>query len=466
MKPQHRFDPAILREYDIRGVVGDTVSAEDAYAVGRSFGTVVRRDGGKAVCVGYDGRLTSPALEAGVVGGLRDCALDVWRIGIGPTPMLYFATLTLDAAAGIMITGSHNPPDHNGFKMMLGKAAFHGEAIQELGRIAAGGAYAEGAAGAVLERAVMDAYVTRLAAALEDGGKGPGRPLTVAWDAGNGAAGRAMAALTARLPGRHILLNETIDGRFPSHHPDPTVAENLVQLQAAVAAHGCDLGIGFDGDGDRIGAVDGRGTILWADQMMVLFAREVLAAHPGATIIADVKASQVLFDEIARAGGRPLMWKTGHSSLKSKMAETGSPLAGEMAGHICFGEPYFGIDDALYAAVRLVGIVARAGRPLAAMRDALPRVVNTPEVRFPIPAARKFAAVEAIKARLAGTSAKVTDIDGVRVDTADGWWLVRASNTQEMLVARCEARDAAGLGRLKQAVVEVLRDVGETPPAW
>jgi len=466
MKPQHRFDPAILREYDIRGVVGDTVSAEDAYAVGRSFGTVVRRDGGKAVCVGYDGRLTSPALEAGVVAGLRDCALDVWRIGIGPTPMLYFATLTLHAAAGIMITGSHNPPDHNGFKMMLGKAAFHGESIQELGRIAAGGAYAEGAAGAVLERAVMDAYVTRLAAALEDGGKGPGRLLTVAWDAGNGAAGRAMAALTARLPGRHILLNETIDGRFPSHHPDPTVAENLVQLQAAVAAHGCDLGIGFDGDGDRIGAVDGRGTILWADQMMVLFAREVLAAHPGATIIADVKASQVLFDEIARAGGRPLMWKTGHSSLKSKMAETGSPLAGEMAGHICFGEPYFGIDDALYAAVRLVGIVARAGRPLAAMRDALPRVVNTPEVRFPIPAARKFAAVEAIKARLAGTSAKVTDIDGVRVDTADGWWLVRASNTQEMLVARCEARDAAGLGRLKQAVVELLRDVGETPPAW
>jgi len=466
VKPRHAFHPTVLREYDVRGVVGETITADDAYAVGRSFGTVVRRGGGKAVCVGYDGRLTSPDLEAAVVAGLADCGLEVWRIGIGPTPMLYFATLALAASAGIMITGSHNPPTHNGFKMMLGKASFFGADIQELGRIAAAGAYAAGDKGRVLERSVLDPYVGRLAAGWHDGGAGDGRALTIAWDAGNGAAGKVMAALTQRLPGRHILLNDTIDGRFPNHHPDPTVAENLVQLQAAVAEHRCDLGIAFDGDGDRIGAVDGRGEIVWADQMMVLFAREVLAANPGATIISDVKASQVLFDEIARAGGRPLMWKTGHSCIKSKMAETGSPLAGEMAGHICFGKPFLGFDDALYAAVRLGALVARADRPLAAMRDALPRVVNTPEVRFPIPEARKFAAVDAVKARLARTPARVTDIDGVRVETEDGWWLLRASNTQDVLVARCEARDAAGLERLKQAVVQVLREVGEAPPAW
>ena len=278
--------------------------------------------GGKQVCVGYDGRLSSPELEAAVIDGLRDCGLDVWRAGLGPTPLLYFATLTQGAAGGIMITGSHNPPDQNGFKMMLGKAAFYGESIQDLGRMAAAADYAAGPRGAVLERALIDAYVERLAAGLTDSGPPP-RPLTVAWDAGNGAAGEAMAALTKRLPGRHYLLNEKIDGRFPSHHPDPTVPENLRQLVDVVRANKCDFGVAFDGDGDRVGAVDEHGRVIWADQMMILFAREVLRSHPGATIISDVKASQTLFDEIARAGGQPLMWKTGHSIIKSKMAETG-----------------------------------------------------------------------------------------------------------------------------------------------
>ncbi len=466
MSGPHRFNPTVLREYDVRGVVGETLSADDAYALGRSFGTVVRRNNGKTSCVGYDGRLTSPELEAAVVRGLADCGLEVWRIGLGPTPMLYFATLTLKADAGIMITGSHNPPTHNGFKMMLGKAAFFGAAIQELGEIAAAGAYATGAAGAVRERSVFDSYVERLTVAIGDGGRPPGRPLTVAWDAGNGAAGLAMVALTARLPGRHILLNETIDGRFPAHHPDPTVAENLVQLQAAVREHKCDLGVAFDGDADRLGAVDGSGRIVLADQMMVLFAREVLRERPGATIIADVKSSQVLFDEIARAGGKPLMWQTGHSLIKSKMIETGAPLAGEFAAHIFFADHYLGFDDALYAAVRLLGLVARSDESLAQMRDKLPSLVNTPEARFPCAENRKFAIIKEIKERLQAAGAVVNDIDGVRVQTADGWWLLRASNTQDLLVARCESTTAAGLEVLKRSLAEALRAAGQAPPAW
>src|SRR5262249_31954748 len=266
-------------------------------------------------------------------------------------------------------------------------------------------------------------YVARLAAALSEGGRPPGRPLAVAWDAGNGAAGRAMTALTKRLPGRHILLNETIDGRFPAHHPDPTVAENLVQLQAAVREHKCDLGFAFDGDADRLGAVDGRARIVLADQMMVLFAREVLRERPGATIIGDVKSSQVLFDEIARAGGKALMWQTGHSLIKSKMVEARAPLAGEVAAHIFFAHPYFGFDDALYAAVRLLGLVARSDQSLAQMRDALPSLVNTPEARFPCAENRKFALIKEVKDRLLAAGAEVNDIDGVRVQTADGWWL-------------------------------------------
>ena len=466
MSGPHRFNPTVLREYDVRGIVGETLSKDDAYALGRSFGTVVRRNNGKTACVGYDGRLTSPELEAAVVRGLADCGIEVWRVGLGPTPMLYFATITLKADAGIMITGSHNPPTHNGFKMMLGKAAFFGAAIQELGKIAADGAYATGTAGVVRERSVFDSYVERLTAAIGDGGRPPGRPLTVAWDAGNGAAGRAMVALTARLPGRHILLNETIDGRFPAHHPDPTVAENLAQLQAAVREHKCDLGVAFDGDADRLGAVDGSGRIVLADQMMVLFAREVLRERPGATIIADVKSSQVLFDEIARAGGKPLMWQTGHSLIKSKMVETGAPLAGEFAAHIFFADHYLGFDDALYAAVRLLGLVARADESLAQMRDKLPSLVNTPEARFECAENRKFAIIKEIKERLQAAGAKVNDIDGVRVQTADGWWLLRASNTQDLLVARCESTTAAGLDRLKRSLAEALQAAGQSPPQW
>ncbi len=274
-----------------------------------------------------------------------------------------------------------------------------------------------------------------------------------------------MQRLTQRLPGRHVLLNDAIDGRFPAHHPDPTVAKNLVQLQDAVAREQADFGVAFDGDADRIGVVDGKGRILWGDQLMAVFAREVLSEHPGATIIADVKASQTLFDEVARLGGKPLMWRTGHSIIKTKMAETGAPLAGEMSGHIFFADRWYGFDDALYGAVRLLSIIARAAKSLAEMRDELPAVVNTPELRFPVDEVRKFAIVDEVKDRLKKAGAKMSDIDGVRVSTRDGWWLLRASNTQDVLVARCESSDEAGLARLKQALVAELTKSGVRPPA-
>jgi phosphomannomutase len=456
----HAFDPTILREYDIRGIVGKTLGEEDARAIGRAFAVVIGEAGGRRIALGRDGRLSSPALEAALADGLTRSGIDVLRIGLGPTPMLYFAVNTERVDGGIMVTGSHNPADYNGFKLMLGKKSFFGPDIQRLGRIAAEApAAAPGRLGRVEEKLVLDAYVARLLADYEGG-----RPLHVVWDCGNGATGEAVRRLTARLPGRHRLLNETIDGRFPAHHPDPTEAKNLVELQEAVRSEAADLGIAFDGDGDRIGVVDGKGRILWGDQLMVALAGEVIARRPGATIIADVKASQVLFDEVARLGGRPLMWRTGHSLIKSKMAEIGAPLAGEMSGHIFYADRYYGYDDAIYAAVRLLGIFSRSAESLAVFRDRLPAVVNTPELRFPCAESRKFAVIEEVRARLKRGGAEMSDIDGVRVKTGDGWWLLRASNTQDVLVARAEAKDEAGLARLKALLAEQLRASAVAPP--
>ncbi|HLI13214.1 MAG TPA: phosphomannomutase/phosphoglucomutase [Alphaproteobacteria bacterium] len=450
----HIFKESILREYDIRGIVGETLDGRDARALGRAFGTFVLRGGGRTVALGYDGRLSSPELAAALAEGLVSTGADVLRIGLGPTPMLYFASKHLQTDGAVMVTGSHNPANYNGFKMVSKGAAIYGGDIQRLGAIARAGDFASGR-GKLADHDLRATYVARLLQDMETG-----RPLKVAWDAGNGAAGAVMADLTKALPGTHVLLNEAIDGRFPSHHPDPTVPENLEQLRAAVLREGCDLGIAFDGDGDRIGVLDGKGRILWGDQFLVFLAQDVLRRQPGATIIADVKASQVLFDAVARMGGKPLMWRTGHSLIKAKMAETGALLAGEMSGHIFFADRYYGYDDALYAAVRLLNVVSREDASLAEMRDRLPAVVNTPELRIPCGEARKFAAVEEVKARLAADKADVSGIDGVRVRTADGWWLLRASNTQDVLVARCEASSEAGLARLKAILAEQLKASG------
>ena len=366
----------------------------------------------------------------------------------------------METAGAVMVTGSHNPPDYNGFKMMLGRKPFFGEQIRRLGEMAAAGAVVEEASGSDRQEDVTHPYVARLASDW-DGGD---RLLKVVWDNGNGAAGEVLQQLVAGLPGEHVVLNAAIDGRFPAHHPDPTVPKNLEQIIAAVHEHGADIGIAFDGDADRIGVVDDKGQILFGDQLLVILGRDILRDNPGATIVADVKASQVLFDEIARAGGTPLMWKTGHSLIKAKMAEIGSPLGGEMSGHVFFADRWYGFDDALYAAVRLLGIVARMDGTLSAVRDALPQVLNTPELRFDCDDRRKFAVVDEVAARLKAEGAKVASIDGVRVLTADGWWLLRPSNTQAVLVARAEAKTPEGLDRLKNELVKQLEASGLAAP--
>jgi phosphomannomutase len=454
----HVFDPSILREYDIRGIVGHTLHTADATAIGQAFGSIVRRQGGRMVAIGRDGRLSSPGLARALAAGLTASGVDVLDIGLGPTPMLYYAVHELAADGGIQLTGSHNPPDYNGFKMMLGKESFYGERIQELGRMAAAGDIDAGT-GEIEPVDIFERYIDRLAADYHGV-----RPIDVVWDAGNGAAGPAMTALSRRLPGRHELLFAEVDGNFPNHHPDPTVPENLVDLIRAVRAGGFEIGIGFDGDGDRIGVVDGKGRIVWGDQILQILADDVLERLPGSTIVADVKSSQAFFDHIAAKGGVPLMWKTGHSLMKAKMVETGAPLAGEMSGHIFYKDGFYGHDDALYVAVRLLDILARGDQTLAERKDRMPVLFNTPELRFDCDEALKFQAIETVKASLAAKGAakgaEVDATDGVRVRQGDGWWLLRASNTQAVLVGRAEARSPEGLEACKRSLTEALAEAG------
>ncbi|MBT6096560.1 MAG: phosphomannomutase/phosphoglucomutase [Rhodospirillaceae bacterium] len=451
--------PTILREYDIRGIVGETLNPEDVAAIARAYGSMLVEAGGNRIALGYDGRLHSPELEAAASEGLMSCGLTVLRVGRGPSPMSYFGIHHFEADAGMMITGSHNPPEYNGIKMTFQGRAFFGDDIQQLGRRAAAGDFATGE-GRAESHDIRELYVARM---LRD--YSGDRPLKVAWDPANGAAGEVTERLVAQLPGEHFVINGEIDGTFPSHHPDPTVEANLDQLKALVAEKECDLGIGFDGDGDRIGVVDGQGRVLWGDQLLVILARDVLADQPGATIIADVKASQVFQDEITRLGGKPLLWKTGHSHLKSKLAETGAPLAGEMSAHIFFKHRYYGYDDAVYSAIRLLSVLAGGDESLADIRDSLPPYINTPELRFDCAEERKFQVIEEVRERLQSVAgSRVNDIDGVRVETDDGWWLLRASNTQAVLVARCESTSDEGLGRLKAALDSQLRESGIEPP--
>ncbi len=443
-KPAHIFTPTIFREYDIRGIVGESLFEQDAYYIARAFATKAAQvNPGGIICVGRDGRMSSPQMHEAICRGVVDSGMNVLDIGLGPTPMLYYAAYTKKAAGGIMITGSHNPPDHNGFKFVFQNKAFYGAAISELKTIAESGSLASGC-GKTEKQDIRETYIKALLSAYDGT-----RELSVAWDAGNGATGEIMQALCERLPGKHIALNEKIDGTFPAHHPDPTVPENLKQVISEVRGKKMDVGIAFDGDGDRIGVVDDEGEILWGDQLLMLYAADILREKPGATIIADVKASGALFEEVERLGGIPLMWKTGHSLIKSKMAETGSPLAGEMSGHLFFADKYYGFDDALYAAVRLLGLLSRSDKKLSDLRKALPKRINTPEIRFPCDDLRKFKVIDEVKSRLQKDGAKFSDVDGVRVSVGSGWWLLRASNTQALLVARCEAENAKGLEQLQ-----------------
>jgi phosphomannomutase len=449
----HTFNPTILREYDIRGIVGDTLTEADAYALGRTFAARALEEGARRIAVGRDGRTHSGMLEAALVRGLTEGGADAVMIGMGPSPMLYFATYYLDVEGGIQVTGSHNPAEYNGFKLLLNGRSLFGTDIQAIGRRSASGQWSRGA-GTTEEVDIREAYVDRLLESFS------AKAFRVGWDAGNGAAGPILDMLVERLPGHHHVLFSQVDGRFPNHHPDPTVEANLADLKALVANEQLDFGIAFDGDGDRIGAIDGEGRIIWGDQLLMIYAEDLLGRSPGSTIIADVKASKLLFDRIAELGGKPLMWKTGHSLIKSKMKETEAPLAGEMSGHIFFKHRWYGFDDALYAAVRLIEAVSESGKGLTEIMDSMPKSFATPEMRFQVEEARKFAIVDEVRDRLAADGAKVDSTDGVRVSTNDGWWLLRASNTQDVLVARAEAKDEAGVERLIAQIDEQLAKSG------
>jgi phosphomannomutase len=452
------LNSVILREYDIRGTFEKTLTTGDALALGRRFSHMMRLNNLKTVAVCRDGRISSPSLRNALVQGLVAGGVQVIDIGVGPTPMLYFAVKNTPCDAGIMVTGSHNPPKDNGFKMALYTRPFFGKDIQNLAAYDLKDVKTPGHVGEVC---VQEAYINRL---LKDYTPTEKR-LKIVWDPGNGAAGNVLQALirTGKIEADHILLNEAIDGNFPAHHPDPTVPENLQQMKCAILENGYDLGIAFDGDGDRVGVMDNWGRILWGDQLMVLWSRAVLESNPGATIIADVKASQTLFDAITEMGGQAIMAKTGHSLIKSKMAETGALLAGEMSGHIFFADTYYGYDDALYAAIRLLNILHATAKPLSSMLDELPQCINTPEIRIECDESEKFQLVEKVKAALVADGATFSDVDGVRVMTPDGWWLLRASNTQAILVARCEASSDAGLTALKNQLFHYLKGAGFAP---
>ncbi|MBM5782477.1 MAG: phosphomannomutase/phosphoglucomutase [Pelagibacterales bacterium] len=457
----HIFHPSIIRAYDIRGIYGQTLNDLDAFFVGKSFASFLNKNGKKKISVACDGRLSSPALKEKLIKALLESGLEVTDVGVGPTPMLYFSVYHLEQDAGIMVTGSHNPKDHNGFKIMLKERPFYGEDILNLAKIAKDGDFVIGE-GKFDTQDIREDYADRILADCvlaesdsnlldEIDNFSSKKELRIVWDNGNGAAGDIMIRLTERIAAEHIMLYSEIDGTFPNHHPDPTVPKNLEDLKKVVIEQECDLGIAFDGDGDRIGVMDNKGEILWGDQLMVFYAREILKSKKGATIIADVKASNVLFNEIAKAGGKPLMWKTGHSLVKAKMKETKSPLAGEMSGHIFFADKYYGFDDALYAAIRIINIVAKSKESLWQMRKTMPKTFSTPEIRIECTEERKFAIVEELKENLHKNKVIFNDVDGIRADQQNGgWWLIRASNTQPVLVARCEATSKKDLELLKQ----------------
>ncbi|WP_419166543.1 phosphomannomutase/phosphoglucomutase [Candidatus Palauibacter sp.] len=427
-----RIDPGIFREYDIRGIVGDDLTEEAAELVGRAFGTELADRDAPRVVVGHDNRPSSPGLAAALCRGLCAAGVDVTTVGTVPTPVLYFAAIEFDADAGVQITGSHNPPEYNGIKMVRDGGALYGDAIRSLRTRIEAGDFANGA-GEVREAEILDRYVEEIAARGRVDGN-----VRMVLDCGNGAgsvvAVRALTAAGIEVDGLYC----ESDGTFPNHHPDPTVDEYIQDLIARVRETGADLGVGLDGDGDRIGAVTEEGTIVRGDHLLLLFAREVLAERPGAEVVFDVKCSQALPRVIRADGGVPVMWKTGHSLIKERMRAAGSPLAGEMSGHICFADRFYGTDDAIYAAARLAGLVARAGRPLSELAAGIPSYPSTPELRLDCPEDRKFAVV-AEAARHYRERHEVVDIDGARVLFDGGWLLIRASNTQPVIVARIEA---------------------------
>jgi phosphomannomutase len=445
-----RINPALRRPYDLRGVFGKTLTAGDAYGVGRRFAALARGARHRPIAASHDGRLSAPALEAALVAGLRDGGAHVFRLPLGPTPLLSFTIRRLGLDGGVMVTASHDAPDRNGFKLLLGGSApLFGAALRALWEVeptAHGG-------GCVEDADISGEYLAALAAEVA-----AVTPVAITWDSGNGATGELVERLVHRIPGRHFELHTEIDGRFLNHRPDPAAAETLDRLAATVRRTGSDLGVAFDGDGDRIGVVDSTGAIIAPDQLLLLLARDMLRERPGSAVVTDVRAGRVLLDGIAAAGGQPLMAPCGSPLVRERMLQAAAPLAGTMRGHIFFGDRWHHADDALYVAMRTVRALAHARTTLRQFRESLPPVFATPEIRLSCPADRKAAIVEHVAARLAGS--KIDRTDGVRVTEEGGWWLLRASATQPQLAARCEAQDAAALKQLKSSLGAALREAG------
>lgn len=465
-KITHNFHQSIIRAYDIRGIYNQTLFDKDAFFIGKAFGSFLDKNSQKKIAVACDARLSSPALKAELIKALLESGLEVIDVGVGPTPMLYFAVQHLDCDAGIMVTGSHNPKDHNGFKITLKDRPFFGEDILNLAKMALDGDFVK-KEGVFDSKNVLERYVERILSdcVIANSQSGlldelddfaPRKELKIAWDCGNGAAGEVAKALSKRIAAKHFVLFSELDGNFPNHHPDPSEEKNLEDLKKVVLEEGCDLGIAFDGDGDRIGVIDDKGQILWPDELMVFYARQILQENKGATIISDVKASNVLFDEIKKSGGNALMWKTGHSFIKSKMKETGALLAGEMSGHIFFADGYYGFDDALYAAIRIINIVEKSSSSLSSLKNSLPKTFSTPEIRVDCADDKKFETIKKLSDYLKESKVEFNDIDGVRAMSDKGWWLIRASNTQPILVARCEGYSSENLEELKKDLIKNL----------
>ena len=443
------FKPTIFREYDIRGAADVELLDDDVEQLGRAFGTYLQRHQGKRISLGRDTRLSSPRLRDALMRGLKASGCDVIDIGVVPTPVLYYSVFHLKTDGGVMITGSHNPSEFNGFKTVCGASTIHGAAIQEIRRMIDSGDLATGE-GTESTADVVTPYVAEVSAQFLFP-----RRIRVVFDAGNGTGGPVMHRILEKLNVDATEMFFEMDGRFPNHHPDPTVPENLQALVEKVRESKADLGIAFDGDTDRIGAVDDRGTIVWGDQLMIIYGREILTRKPGATFIGEVKCSQLMYDDLKARGGNPIMWKTGHSLIKAKMKETHAELAGEMSGHIFFADRWYGFDDALYSACRLMEIVADSGQPLSHQLADLPSTVVTPEIRFECPDELKFAVVSEAIAVLRARH-QTEDVDGVRVLFPHGWGLVRASNTQPVLVMRFEATTPELLQEYRREIEDVV----------
>ncbi len=443
----------IFRQYDIRGVWSRDLTPETAYIIGRAFGTLAIGASGKeqvSLSVGRDVRLSSDVISGELIKGIVSTGSDVIDIGECPTPVQYFSLHSLEVDGGVMVTGSHNPPEYNGFKLSIGKETIFGEGIQHLRKIVEAGEFVTGS-GTVRKKEMLGDYAAYLKKGFPDFSG-----IKVVLDAGNGAAGLVAPRILEELGAGVIRLFCEPDGNFPNHHPDPVMQENLAALIDKVRTSSADLGVAYDGDADRIGVVDSDGEIVWGDRLMIVFARDILERSPGAPIIGEVKCSQIMYDEITRNGGKAIMWKTGHSLIKKKMKEEKALLAGEMSGHIFFADRYFGYDDAIYATLRLLEILKKMGEPyrLKRLLSGLPQVFSTPEIRFDCPDELKFRVTEMMKD--AFSEYEVDTIDGARIHFGDGWALIRASNTQPALVMRFEASDEPSLGKIRAAVEEKL----------